>query len=145
MLRHYVDHLSFRPQNYLKFFVVPLGSNTLSKYLGSIDAKYSMLFGDEWKELLEREGGDASEGAARVSEYVASAGTTLLLPIAEAMVNYRYDIQAVQLIFTYIHYGFSLHNTRLPDSGFAHTVFSIYEMLLGVESREKLKHVFVYF
>ena len=100
VLRHYVDQLSFRPQNYLKFFVVPLGSNTLSKYLGSIDARYSMLFGDEWKELLEREGGGASEGAARVSEYLASAGTTLLLPIAEAMVTYRYDIQAVRSIFS---------------------------------------------
>lgn len=51
-----------------------------------------MLFGDEWKELLEREGVGASEGAARVSEYLATAGTTLLLPIAEAMVTYRYDI-----------------------------------------------------
>ena len=125
VLRHYVDQLSFRPQNYLKFFVVPLGSNTLSKYLGSIDAKYSMLFGDEWKELLEREGGGASEGAARVSEYLASAGTTLLLPIAEAMVTYRYDIQAVQLIFTYIHYGFSLHDTRLPEWLCPHSIFNL--------------------
>lgn len=92
VLRHYVDLLSFRPpdwQNYLKFLVVPLGSNTLSKYLSSIDTKYSMLFGDEWKELLEREGGGVSEGAARVSEYLVAAGTTLLLPIAEAMVTYR--------------------------------------------------------
>lgn len=101
VLRHYVDQLSFRPQNYLKFFVVPLGSNTLSKYLSSIDAKYSMLFGDEWKELLEREGGGASEGAARVSEYLATAGTTLLLPIAEAMVTYRYDI-SYNMFFDFI-------------------------------------------
>lgn len=92
VLRHYVDLLSFWPpdwQNYLKFLVVPLGSNTLSRYLSSIDARYSMLFGEEWKELLEREGGGASEGAARVSEYLAAAGTTLALPIAEAMVTYR--------------------------------------------------------
>ncbi|XP_043603743.1 phosphofurin acidic cluster sorting protein 2 isoform X2 [Bombus pyrosoma] len=102
VLRHYVDQLSFRPQNYLKFFVVPLGSNTLSKYLGSIDAKYSMLFGDEWKELLEREGGGASEGAARVSEYLASAGTTLLLPIAEAMVTYRETDDSSQIFIPFI-------------------------------------------
>lgn len=92
VLRHYVDLLSFKPpdwQNYLRFLIVPLGSNSLSKYLASIDARYSILFGDEWKELLERESSGASEGAARVSEYLASAGPTLPLPIAEAMVTYR--------------------------------------------------------
>lgn len=92
VLRHYVDLLSFRPpdwQNYMKFLVVPLGSNTLARYLGSVDAKYSMLFGDEWKELLEREGGGSSECAARISEYLATANTVLPLPIAEAMVTYR--------------------------------------------------------
>lgn len=68
---------------------MPLGTNSLSKYLGSVDTKYSMLFGDEWREMLEREAGGASEGAARVSEYLAVAGPTLLLPIAEAMVTYR--------------------------------------------------------
>lgn len=93
VLRHYVDLLSFRPpdwQNYLRFLIVPLGSNSLSKYLGSVDSKYSMLFGEEWRELLEREASGASEGAARVSEYLATTGPTLLLPIAEAMVTYRY-------------------------------------------------------
>ncbi|XP_076165314.1 phosphofurin acidic cluster sorting protein KrT95D isoform X3 [Ptiloglossa arizonensis] len=105
VLRHYVDLLSFRPldwQNYLKFLVVPLGSNTLSKYLSSIDTKYSMLFGDEWKELLEREGGGASECAARVSEYFAVAGTTLLLPIAEAMVTYRETDDSSQIFIPFI-------------------------------------------
>lgn len=96
VLRHYVDLLSFRPpdwQNYLRFLIVPLGSNTLAKYLGSVDSKYSMLFGDEWRELLEREGGGATEGAARVSEFLATTGPTLLLPIAEAMVTYRFVIK----------------------------------------------------
>ncbi|CAK9822163.1 Phosphofurin acidic cluster sorting protein 2 [Anthophora retusa] len=102
VLRHYVDHLSFRPHNYLRFLVVPLGSNTLSKYLGSIDTKYSMLFGDEWKELLEREGSGASEVAARVSEYLATAGTTLLLPIAEAMVTYRETDDSSQIFIPFI-------------------------------------------
>ncbi|XP_054001801.1 phosphofurin acidic cluster sorting protein 2 isoform X3 [Hylaeus anthracinus] len=105
VLRHYVDLLSFRPpdwQSYLKFLVVPLGSNTLSKYLSSIDAKYSMLFGEEWKELLEREGGGASECAARVSEYLAVAGPTLLLPIAEAMVTYRETDDSSQIFIPFI-------------------------------------------
>lgn len=92
VLRHYVDLLSFRPpdwQNYMKFLVVPLGSNTLAKYLGSIDTKYTMLFGDEWKELLEKEGGGSNESAERVLEYLATANMVLPLPIAEAMVTYR--------------------------------------------------------
>ncbi|XP_015191774.1 PREDICTED: phosphofurin acidic cluster sorting protein 1 isoform X2 [Polistes dominula] len=105
VLRHYVELLSFKPpdwQNYLKFLVVPLGSNTLSKYLSSVDAKYSVLFGDEWKELLEREGGGASEGAARVSEYVATTNTTLPLPIAEAMVTYRETDDSSQIFIPFV-------------------------------------------
>ncbi|XP_014602199.1 PREDICTED: phosphofurin acidic cluster sorting protein 2 isoform X1 [Polistes canadensis] len=105
VLRHYVELLSFKPpdwQNYLRFLVVPLGSNTLSKYLSSVDAKYSVLFGDEWKELLEREGGGASEGAARVSEYVAATNTTLLLPIAEAMVTYRETDDSSQIFIPFV-------------------------------------------
>ncbi|XP_043505885.1 phosphofurin acidic cluster sorting protein 1 isoform X2 [Polistes fuscatus] len=105
VLRHYVELLSFKPpdwQNYLRFLVVPLGSNTLSKYLSSVDAKYSVLFGDEWKELLEREGGGASEGAARVSEYVAATNTTLPLPIAEAMVTYRETDDSSQIFIPFV-------------------------------------------
>ncbi|XP_070151486.1 phosphofurin acidic cluster sorting protein 2 isoform X4 [Polyergus mexicanus] len=105
VLRHYVDLLSFRSpdwQNYMKFLVVPLGSNTLTRYLSSIDSKYSMLFGDEWKELLEREGGGSIEGAARVSEYLATANTVLLLPIAEAMVTYRETDDSSQIFIPFI-------------------------------------------
>ncbi|XP_032664421.1 phosphofurin acidic cluster sorting protein 2 isoform X3 [Odontomachus brunneus] len=105
VLRHYVDLLSFRPpdwQNYMKFLVVPLGSNTLTRYLGSVDVKYSMLFGDEWKELLEREGGGSSEGAARISEYLAAANTVLPLPIAEAMVTYRETDDSSQIFIPFV-------------------------------------------
>ncbi|XP_018369658.1 PREDICTED: phosphofurin acidic cluster sorting protein 2 isoform X1 [Trachymyrmex cornetzi] len=105
VLRHYVDLLSFRPpdwQNYMKFLVVPLGSNTLTRYLSSIDTKYSKLFGDEWKELLEREGGGSTECAARASEYLATANTILLLPIAEAMVTYRETDDSSQIFIPFI-------------------------------------------
>lgn len=94
VLRHYVDLLSFRPpdwQNYLRFLVVPLGTNNLSKYLASIDSRYAMLFGDEWRELAEREVSNVNETVARISEYLVSSNSTLLLPIAEAMVTYRYS------------------------------------------------------
>ncbi|KAG5336338.1 PACS2 protein, partial [Acromyrmex charruanus] len=105
VLRHYVDLLSFRPpdwQNYMKFLVVPLGSNTLTRYLSSIDTKYSKLFGDEWKELLEREGGGSNECAARASEYLVTANTILLLPIAEAMVTYRETDDSSQIFIPFI-------------------------------------------
>ncbi|XP_011310124.1 phosphofurin acidic cluster sorting protein 2 isoform X2 [Fopius arisanus] len=105
VLKHYVDLLSFRPpdwQNYLRFLIVPLGSNTLSKYLASVDTKYAMLFGDEWKELFEREVGGAAEGAARVSEYLANVGPTLLLPIAEAMVTYRETDDSSQIFIPFV-------------------------------------------
>ncbi|XP_043273549.1 phosphofurin acidic cluster sorting protein 2 isoform X6 [Venturia canescens] len=105
VLRHYVDLLSFKPpdwQNYLRFLIVPLGSNSLSKYLASIDGQYSILFGDEWKELLEREPSGASEGAARVSEYLATAGPTLPLPIAEAMVTYRETDDSSQIFIPFV-------------------------------------------
>lgn len=105
VLKHYVDLLSFRPpdwQQYLRFFIVPLGLNTLSKYLCSIDNKYSILFGDEWKELLEREAGGASEGAARVFDYLTNSGTTLLLPIAEAMVTYRETDDSSQIFIPFV-------------------------------------------
>ncbi|XP_031785463.1 phosphofurin acidic cluster sorting protein 2 isoform X2 [Nasonia vitripennis] len=105
VLRHYVDLLSFRPpdwMHYLRFLVVPLGSNTLSRYLASIDARYALLFGDEWRELAEREGANASESAARVVEYLASSGTTLQLPIAEAMVTYRETDDSSQIFVPFI-------------------------------------------
>ncbi|CAG5106742.1 Similar to PACS1: Phosphofurin acidic cluster sorting protein 1 (Homo sapiens) [Cotesia congregata] len=99
------DLLSFRPpdwQSYLRFLIVPLGSNSLAKYLGSIDSKYSMLFGEEWRELLEREASGASEGAARVSEYLLTTGPTLLLPIAEAMVTYRETDDSSQIFIPFV-------------------------------------------
>jgi hypothetical protein len=146
VLRHYVDELNFRPQSFLRFFIVPLGSNLLAKYLCSIDSKYAIMFGDEWKELLDAETGDANQAAARVSEYLVSATTALLLPIAEAMVTYRYDIQMVQLIFTYIHY-----DLLYTIIGFNRTVLLTYvyrhlfEMPLGVGFRKNLKQLFAYF
>ncbi|XP_033228222.1 phosphofurin acidic cluster sorting protein 2 isoform X3 [Belonocnema kinseyi] len=105
VLKHYVDLLSYKPpdwQNYLRFLVVPLGCNTLAKYLGSIDSKYGALFGDDWREMIDREGGGGSEVAARVVEYLSSAGSTLLLPIAEAMVAYRETDDSSQIFIPFV-------------------------------------------
>ncbi|XP_023245511.1 phosphofurin acidic cluster sorting protein 2 [Copidosoma floridanum] len=105
VLRHYVDLLSFKPpdwQNHMRFLIVPLGSNSLSKYLATIDTRYASLFGDEWRELAEREAAGASESAARVTEYLATSATTLLLPIAEAMVTYRETDDSSQIFVPFV-------------------------------------------
>ncbi|XP_043480005.1 phosphofurin acidic cluster sorting protein 2 isoform X2 [Leptopilina heterotoma] len=105
VLKHYVDLLSYKPpdwQNYLRFLVVPLGYNSLAKYLASIDSKYASLFGDDWKEMIDRDGGGNSEVSTRVAEYISSAGLTLLLPIAEAMVAYRETDDSSQIFIPFV-------------------------------------------
>lgn len=105
VLKHYVDLLSYKPpdwQNYLRFLVVPLGYNSLAKYLASIDSKYASLFGDDWKEMIDRDGGGNSEVSNRVADYISSAGLTLLLPIAEAMVAYRETDDSSQIFIPFV-------------------------------------------
>lgn len=68
--------------------------NNISRYLSSVDAGYSLLFGgDGWQTLCERVAdgsiGDASEMSSRINRYVNGSGPTIQLPIAEAMVAYR--------------------------------------------------------
>ena len=50
------------------------------------------MFGEEWREIMERESlqGSINDGANRIVQYIAQADSTLMLPIAEAMVAYRY-------------------------------------------------------
>ncbi|XP_075222102.1 phosphofurin acidic cluster sorting protein KrT95D isoform X2 [Lycorma delicatula] len=93
VLRHYVEQLSFKPpdwQTYIRFLVVPLGNNTLCRYLGSLDGIYNAAFASEsWRDILER--GDSSEAATRIQRYVqqSSGQATVHLPIAEAMLTYK--------------------------------------------------------
>lgn len=97
VLRPYVELFSSKPpdwQGFVKFFIVPLGVNTVSKYIGSHDPNYSTLFLHEsWRELLEKaEPGKAEVGelVARVSQYLSSPADNLMqLPVAEAMVTYK--------------------------------------------------------
>uniref|UniRef100_A0ABD2VZS2 Phosphofurin acidic cluster sorting protein 2 n=1 Tax=Trichogramma kaykai TaxID=54128 RepID=A0ABD2VZS2_9HYME len=113
VLRYYVDLLGFKPpdwQNYLRFLIVPLGSNSLSKYLASVDGQYAKLFGDEWREFAERDSNSSSllmqattnDVANRVVEYLAQADSTLMLPIAEAMVTYRETDDSSQIFVPFI-------------------------------------------
>ncbi|RZF43084.1 hypothetical protein LSTR_LSTR001262 [Laodelphax striatellus] len=93
VLRYYVEQLSSKPpdwQTYIRFLVVPLGNNTLCRYLGSLDGVYNATFAsDSWREILER--GDSGEAVNRIQRYVqqATSSATVHLPIAEAMLAYR--------------------------------------------------------
>ncbi|CAG2062667.1 unnamed protein product, partial [Timema podura] len=97
VLRHYVEQLSFKSpdwQNYIRFLIVPLGSNNfLARYLASVDGVYGAAFSvDLWKELLERaevQKTDCQEMLNRVHRYLHGASATLQLPIAEAMITYK--------------------------------------------------------
>ncbi|XKL59621.1 hypothetical protein PGB90_000637 [Kerria lacca] len=89
ILRHYIDQLSSKPPDwisYIKFFVIPLRSGYLCKYLGSLDNVYNSLFITEsWKERLENM--DCDEIGIRIQRYLQQANSSVQLPIAEAMLT----------------------------------------------------------
>ncbi|XP_053637193.1 phosphofurin acidic cluster sorting protein 2 isoform X2 [Cherax quadricarinatus] len=94
VLRPYVDQFSSKPpdfQNHVRFLIIPLGVNSLAKYLGSIDSVYGEAFVSEsWREVVERwEKPDVQEVVNRVHHYLTQAQQTLHLPIAEAMLTYK--------------------------------------------------------
>ncbi|MPC86798.1 Phosphofurin acidic cluster sorting protein 1 [Portunus trituberculatus] len=94
VLRPYVDQFSSKPpdfQNHIRFLIIPLGVNSLAKYLGSIDSTYGAAFVSEsWREVIERwEKPDVQEVVNRVHRYLTQAQQTLHLPIAEAMLTYK--------------------------------------------------------
>ena len=98
VLRPYVELFSSKPpdwQGFIQFFIIPLGSNSVSKYIGSLDPHYASLFlHDSWKELLEMaEPGKAEVGEIvnRVIQYLqaGTADNLVQLPVAEAMVTYK--------------------------------------------------------
>nr|XP_006814754.1 PREDICTED: phosphofurin acidic cluster sorting protein 1-like [Saccoglossus kowalevskii] len=96
VLRPYVEQFSAKSpdwQNYIRFLIIPLGANSLAKYLASIDPKYNALFMDSvWRDSFEKtdkENTDYNELVLRVDTYLNNASNVFSLPIAEAMVNYR--------------------------------------------------------
>ncbi|PIK53094.1 putative phosphofurin acidic cluster sorting protein 2, partial [Apostichopus japonicus] len=97
VMRPYVVEFSNKSpewQSYVKFFYIPTGcSNSLAKYLSSVDFKYNSLFMDAtWKEIVEKaekELPDAVEVVIRLEHYLARASTCLHLPVGEVMVTRR--------------------------------------------------------
>jgi hypothetical protein len=95
MIRPYVELMSGKPpdwQNHLLFYVIPLGSNCVSRGIAARCPLYSKLFHDDsWRELLDKPEptkAEVAEFVGRVSQYLALSCSTQL-SIAEAMVTYK--------------------------------------------------------
>ncbi|XP_039757673.1 phosphofurin acidic cluster sorting protein 1 isoform X5 [Pararge aegeria] len=78
----------------LRFYIVPIGPNTVSRWLGASDNAYAALFcGETWASLCERAADpgmpDIAEMSSRVARYLNSIGPVNNIPIGEAMVAYR--------------------------------------------------------
>ncbi|XP_038066153.1 phosphofurin acidic cluster sorting protein 2-like isoform X2 [Patiria miniata] len=108
-LRPYVEMFSAKTadwQNYVSFYVVPLGNCSLAKYLGSLDSRYSSLFLDpNWKEFFDRDFPDAKEMVNRVSQYLSGGQHRLQLPVGEVMVTCKQrstDEESIQKFIPFI-------------------------------------------
>ncbi|XP_066534647.1 phosphofurin acidic cluster sorting protein 2 isoform X3 [Hoplias malabaricus] len=98
VLRLFVDHLTHKTPDwlgYMRFLIIPLGAHPVSKYLASIDYKYSSLFQDTaWRELFFKQEApvivqDNPDVVTRVTQYMLGANGAHQLPIAEAMLTYK--------------------------------------------------------
>lgn len=113
VLRHYVELLGIRPPdwvNHIRFYIVPIGSSAISRYLSMVDNTYGSLFATEnWHQLCERIANTESSQAKadtieitnRIQRYLHSSGPCTQIPIAEAMVNYK-DEDSCQIFVPFI-------------------------------------------
>ncbi|XP_055586779.1 phosphofurin acidic cluster sorting protein 2 isoform X2 [Uranotaenia lowii] len=113
VLRHYVELLGIRPPdwvNHIRFYIVPLGSCGVARYLSLIDSTYSSMFGTEnWQQICDRAANlesaqskiESTEIVNRIQRYLHSSGPCTQVPIAEAMVNYR-DEDSCQIFVPFI-------------------------------------------
>ncbi|XP_074874642.1 phosphofurin acidic cluster sorting protein 1 [Buteo buteo] len=97
LLRCFVRHLGAKSPEwlgYLRFLLVPLGTHPVAQYLGSVDGRYGAAFLDPpWRELFGRSEPPPTEPfnvVGRILSYVAGAGATHLLPVAEAMLTCKH-------------------------------------------------------
>ncbi|XP_019553613.3 phosphofurin acidic cluster sorting protein 2 isoform X2 [Aedes albopictus] len=113
VLRHYVELLGIRPPdwvNHIRFYIVPIGSCGVARYLSLIDSSYSNMFGTEnWLQICDRAANlesaqskiESAEIISRIQRYLHSSGPCTQVPIAEAMVNYR-DEDSCQIFVPFI-------------------------------------------
>ncbi|XP_049691598.1 phosphofurin acidic cluster sorting protein 1 isoform X1 [Accipiter gentilis] len=97
LLRCFVRHLGAKSPEwlgYLRFLLVPLGTHPVAQYLGSVDGRYGAAFLDPpWRELFGRSEPPPTEPfnvVGRILSYVAGAGATHPLPVAEAMLTCKH-------------------------------------------------------
>lgn len=96
VLRPYVEQFSAKPpdwQTYVKFLIIPFGSSSIGRYIGSLDSVYNSLFLDQhWKDTFEKTEApklDSQDIVSRLSKYLSYVGSVVQIPIAEAMVMCR--------------------------------------------------------
>uniref|UniRef100_A0A8C6TFP1 Phosphofurin acidic cluster sorting protein 2 n=1 Tax=Neogobius melanostomus TaxID=47308 RepID=A0A8C6TFP1_9GOBI len=96
ILRFFVEQLANKTPDwlsYIRFLVVPIGSQPLAKHVASFDGKFNNLFMDTaWRELFcrtERPTSDNIDVAGRVVQYLAGANVSHQFPISEAMLTYK--------------------------------------------------------
>ncbi|CAG9565183.1 unnamed protein product [Danaus chrysippus] len=78
----------------LRYYIIPTGVNTVSRWVGAMDSTYAGLFCNEsWSALCERAQdacmADVAEMSSRMARYINSIGPVNNIPIGEAMVAYR--------------------------------------------------------
>lgn len=112
-LRHYVELLGSRPPdwlNHIRFFIVPIASSSVSRFLSAIDNSYASLFGNEsWQQLCcnaetSQSKADTMEITNRIQRYIHSSGPCTQIPIGEALVavvNYK-DEDSCQIFVPFI-------------------------------------------
>lgn len=95
-LRAHTEVAARRPLDLptLKFYIVPTGPSTVSRYISASDPGYGALFtGEVWNGLCERGSenspADRAEVSSRIARYLNSMGPVTNMPIGEAMVAYR--------------------------------------------------------
>ncbi|XP_064490363.1 phosphofurin acidic cluster sorting protein 2-like [Ornithodoros turicata] len=114
VLRLYVEHFSSKPpewQHYVRFFIIPLGTSAIARYLASVDNCYTAQFVEpSWKELVDHTSDDSTslesqELMDRVVNYLSSANAVLQLPVAEVMATYKEkssDEESLQVFIPFI-------------------------------------------
>ncbi|KPJ10074.1 Phosphofurin acidic cluster sorting protein 1 [Papilio machaon] len=95
-LRAHADLAARRPHDApnMRFYIVPIGPCTVSRYLAASDSTYAALFAsDSWPGICDRAADhsmpDIAEMSSRIARYLNSGGAVNNVPIGEAMVACR--------------------------------------------------------
>ncbi|KAM4583617.1 phosphofurin acidic cluster sorting protein 1-like isoform 2-T2 [Odontesthes bonariensis] len=120
--------------SYVRFLIVPVGVHPLAKYVSSLDGKFGGLFMDAgWRELFGRAEPptlDPVGVAGRVSQYLAGAAVSHLLPISEAMLTCKHrspDDDSCQKFVPFI----GLVNVGIVEQNFLSTSVDSDDIILG--------------